>query len=318
MGFVAPSAKNTFIYTNLKPAVMYDWFSAGILPYAISYMLAFLVLLIGSFTDLKTREVPDWVNYGLVIAGIALNLLFSVIYSSWSFIINSVAGLAVFFCIAYVMFYTGQWGGGDSKMLMGLGVIIGIDIFSLKSEFLTGFFINILLAGAAYGLLWSVYLALKNRKKFAREFRKFLSAKKTARAKYYLLALVAILTVASFFADDSGIRIMLLSLAFVSLLSFYMWIFVKAIENSSMYRLVEPFKLTEGDWIVKDIHVNKEYICGPKDLGIEKKQIRKLIELYKRKKVGKILIKEGIPFVPSFLIAFIITFMIGNPISWLL
>ena len=183
---------------------------------------------------------------------------------------------------------------------------------------MTGFFINILLAGAAYGLLWSIYLALKNRKKFAKEFKKFLSAKKTARAKYYLLALVAILTAASFFVNDAGIRIMLLSLALVSLLSFYMWIFVKAIENSSMYRLVEPYKLTEGDWIVKDIHFKKEYICGPKDLGIEKKQIRELIDLYKRKKIGKILIKEGIPFVPSFLIAFIITFLLGNPLAWIL
>ena len=35
-------------------------------------------------------------------------------------------------------------------------------------------------------------------------------------------------------------------------------------------------------------------------------------------KVEQILIKEGIPFVPSFLIAFVITFMLGNPISWLL
>ena len=62
-------------------------------------------------------------------------------------------------------------------MLMGLGAIIGINIFSIKSEFLTGFFINILFAGAAYGLLWSVYLALKNRKKFANEFKKLKESK---------------------------------------------------------------------------------------------------------------------------------------------
>ena len=101
------------------------------------------------------------------------------------------------------------------------------------------------------------------------------------------------------------------------LTTFYVWIFVKSIEKSSMYKLVEPNKLTEGDWIVKDVYINKQYITGPKDLGIEKKQIKLLIEAYKRKKIGKVLIKEGIPFVPSFLIAFIITFVIGNPLWFL-
>lgn len=110
---------------------------------------------------------------------------------------------------------------------------------------------------------------------------------------------------------------MVLTLAFVMLITFYLWIFVKAIEKSCMYKLVEPPKLTEGDWIVKDIYVGGKYVTGPKELGISKKQIKQLIEFYKKRKVKKILIKEGIPFVPSFLIAFIVTLMFGNPLGWL-
>src|SRR3989338_10189237 len=116
---------------------MYDWLSSGFLPNGITYSLAFAVLAVGSITDLKTREVPDWVNYGLIISGIGLNLLFSVIYSSWSFIISSIAGLGVFFAISYIMFYTGQWGGGDSKMLMGIGAAIGIGL-PFRQQFLFG------------------------------------------------------------------------------------------------------------------------------------------------------------------------------------
>ena len=97
-----------------------------------------------------------------------------------------------------------------------------------------------------------------------------------------------------------------------------MLIFVKAIEKSCMHKLVEPQRITEGDWIVKDVYVGKQYICGPKDLGISKNQIRKLIQFYKQKKIKKILIKEGIPFVPSFLIAFVVTLVFGNPLMWLL
>ena len=79
-----------------------------------------------------------------------------------------------------------------------------------------------------------------------------------------------------------------------------------------MLKYVKPQQLTEGDWIAKDIKIQGKYITGPKDLGIEKNKIRKLIELYKKGKVKKILIKEGVPFVPSFFAAYVVTLMFGN------
>lgn len=297
--------------------MVYNWFSPNFVPATVTYILSFIALFIGSITDLKTREVPDWVNYGLVLSGLGLNLLFSIIYSSNSFIINSILGLAIFFGIAYIMFYAGQWGGGDSKMLMGIGAMVGIDVGLPKQQFLAGFLANALFIGALYGLLWSILLAFKNRKKFSKEFKKILVGKKIMKAKKLILVFLIALLILLFFANVHYIRISILSLALLLLTGFYLWVFVKAIEKSSMYKLVEPNKLTEGDWIVNDVYANKKYICGPKDLGIEKKQIRQLAELYKKKKVGKILIKEGIPFVPSFFVAFIVTFIFGNPLMWL-
>ncbi len=295
----------------------YDWLGANIVPLAITYSLAFAALFVGSITDLKTREVPDWVNYGLIISGVALNALFSAIYLTPSFVINSLSGLLVFYGIAYLMFYAGQWGGGDSKMLMGLGAAIGIDLSFKSQQFLLWFFVNALLAGAAYGLLWSIMLAVKNRKKFSREFRNGLLRKSIIKIKKIMLAALALMAILLFSIEQRYMKAMILSLAFMILASFYLWVFVKAIEKSAMYKSVEPSKLTEGDWIVNDVYVGKQYICGPKDLGIDKKQIRKLAELYKKGKVGKILIKEGIPFVPSFLIGFIATFLFGNALMWL-
>ena len=84
-----------------------------------------------------------------------------------------------------------------------------------------------------------------------------------------------------------------------------------------MHKLVDPEKLTEGDWIVNDVKVDGKYICGPKDLGIEMQQIKKLIALKKRGKIRKVLMKEGIPFVPSFLLAFAVTIFLGNIFIWL-
>ena len=297
--------------------MMQDWLGAGFMPSIIPFTISFAALVIGSITDLKTREVPDWVNYGLVLSGLGLNLLFSIIYSNHSFIINSIIGLAIFFGIAYIMFYAGQWGGGDSKMLMGLGAMIGIDVSSFTSQFLFGFFINALFVGALYGLFWSFYLVLKSRKKFWIQFTKALSEKNTVKIKKSLLAFL-VLFLALFLLTGMHFKIFILSLAFLALSTFYLWIFVKTVEKTCMHKLVEPSKLTEGDWIVNDIRVKGKYITGPKDLGISKSQIKKLVELYKKRKVRKILIKEGIPFVPSFLIAFVVTLFFGNPlILWI-
>ena len=63
--------------------MLYDriaWLGIDFIPIAITYLLSFIALFIGSITDLKTREVPDWVNYGLVISGLGLNLLFSAVF----------------------------------------------------------------------------------------------------------------------------------------------------------------------------------------------------------------------------------------------
>ena len=172
--------------------MVYNWIGANFIPSIITYGLSFVALFLGSMTDLKTREVPDWINYGLIISGLSLNLLFSAIYSDPTFIINSIIGLAIFFGIAYFMFYAGQWGGGDSKMLMGLGAIIGIDVGFKRPQFLSGFFINALFAGAVYGLLWSISLAYKNRKKFLKEFSIILSKKDIEKAKRYALCFLVL------------------------------------------------------------------------------------------------------------------------------
>jgi len=278
---------------------------------AVIYGIALLVLTIGTVTDLKTREVPDLVNYSLVAIGFFINLALSIVFLEWSYIINSIAGFAVFFVLALIMFYGGQWGGGDSKMVMGLGALLGLDI-TFKNTILFDFFINMLIAGAVYGLIWSFVLAIRNRKKLFSAIKKSLKIKKVRRARNLLFIVSVLFVLFVFFMENKNLQIPLFILVVFAIISFYMWLFVKAIEKVAMLKYVTPDKLTEGDWIAQEVKYKGKVITGPKDLGIEKKQIKKLVSLYKKKKLKKILIKEGIPFVPSFLIAFIITIIYGN------
>lgn len=297
----------------------------------ILFSVTLIGLIIATITDLKTREVPDWLSYGLIAIGLGLNLLFSFIYNDYWFFVNSLVGFLLFLMVALIMFYAGQWGGGDSKVLMSLGALIGFDVRFIKfpfmivdktygftqlekifSNFLVGFFINILLMGAIYGLIWSFSMAFMNWKNFYREFKKVLNNVRIIKLRRYVIVLFFLMIVLSFFLRKTFFSSILFALSAMIVLIFYLWVFVKAIEKTCMIKQVTPDKLTEGDWIAKNVMVDGKYICGPKDLGIEKKQIRKLVGLYKQKKINKIWIKEGIPFVPSFLVAYILSLVFGN------
>ena len=277
----------------------------------IIYTICIIGLVIASITDIKTREVPDWLNFSLIAAGLGINLIFTIIMRDLRYILDSAAGFLAFFIIAVIMFYTGQWGGGDSKILMGLGALLGLDL-AFRRTMLIDFIINSLIVGAIYGLFWSLVLTIKKWKTVRKEIKKTSKDKKVIASKKVLFFVALVLIALIVIKKDIFTRFFLLGLLILSIGSFYLWIYIKAVEKSAMLKYVEPKELTEGDWIVKDVVVNKKKICGPKDLGISNEQIKKLVALYKQKKVKRILIKEGIPFVPTFLIAFIVTLIFGN------
>jgi Flp pilus assembly protein protease CpaA len=271
--------------------------------------IIFTALIIGSYTDIKTREVPDWLNYSLIFSGLGLRLLFSLITNNWILLLYGFLGFLFFLVIALIMFYAGQWGGGDSKMLIGLGALIGLEL--TFNNLLIMFLVNIIFVGSIYGLIWSLILAIKNKKNFLKQFRAIISRNKNIR-KYSLTLFLIVIIVVGFFINDLFLRIFLIFLFLMFIIIFYLWIFIRAVEITCMFKLVEPEQLTEGDWIPKEIKVKGKYIAGPKDLGITKEQISNLIKLKKQNKIKHVLMKIGIPFIPSFLIAFVFSLLFGN------
>jgi hypothetical protein len=251
--------------------------------------------------------VPDWLNFSLIFIGLGLRSIFSVVYWDWHYIVEGLLGLGAFFLIALAMFYAGQWGGGDSKMVMGLGALIGLQL-SLDT-FLLGFIINIVIFGAVFGIIFSIYLAIRNRKRFSKAFSKEFEKRKRTKWVVWIgtLALLGISLL-----TPTAVKASVVVLAGVTLISFYMFVYLKAVEKSALIIWMPPERLTEGDWIVKDVKVGRKHICGPKDLGISEDQIKTLIRLKKQGKVKKVLVKNGFPFVPSFLLAFLATYFWGN------
>lgn len=275
----------------------------------VVYGAAILALLVGSYTDLKKREVPDWVSYGLIFSGLGLRLIFSLAEFNWNIFFEGLVGFLIFVILAYLMYYFGQWGGGDAKLLMGLGAVLGLSFDFSQLPSLATFLINLAAVGTIYGMGWLIFLAFKHKKKFKLEFKKQQGQIKTLSVIF--LVMVAAGIAGSFFM--SGIfKGFVIVVGIVPIGSLYIWLLVNSIEKVAFHKRIKPEDLTEGDWIAEDIEVNGEKICGPKDLGINEEQIAKLIQLKKKGKIHKIPIKEGIPFVPSFLLAFVLTVVLGS------
>lgn len=267
-------------------------------------------IIIGSYTDIKTLEVPDWINYFLIAAGIGGNIIFSLIKNNPSYIISSLLGLIVALIIGYGMYLTGQWGGGDSKMLFGLGALLGVS-YPFKLDFFFLFLINLIFAGAFYGILWVIIKGFAYRKELKPEIKKYF--KQYAKSRIISSIFIILILIALFFVEiDSFYKIVMVIMLSSLYLINYLLVIVKAVEDVAMIKNIEPEKLTEGDWIVDNIYIGKKYITGPKELGIKKEQIKQLLKYKEQGKINKIKVKYGIPFVPSFLIAFIITLILNN------
>ncbi|MFT4343260.1 MAG: A24 family peptidase [Candidatus Woesearchaeota archaeon] len=274
----------------------------------IALGLAFLVLIIASIHDIKKREVPDMLNYGFFFVAIALRLLHYGVTFDYVILIEGLAGFALGFALGMFMFYTGQWGGGDSKMLIGLGTLFGLPVLSGGISILHGVFIafilNMFLAGSLFGLVWSVVIAFRNYKSFKLAWKRQMELSKGIRWVTYILALMVLGL--GFIFIETLFLFLLLGLLIASIN--YLYVFAKAIERSSMVFMLPPSEVTEGDWIDKEVYHKGKYVCGPKDLGITKKQIT----LLKRYNIRSVPVKIGIPFIPSFLLGLIVTFFFGN------
>ena len=265
------------------------------------------ILIIATFTDLKTLEVQDWLNYAGIAAGIGIHMIFSL--QQWNYwpIASSLIGFAIAFGLACLMFYTGQWGGGDAKLLMALGALIGFE--ASKLAFGTSYLINLVFVGGAWGFIWSAGLAIKDYKKFWKTYRATMQEQKYKKLRKLTFFTAGALIVLSFIITSYRLELVILGL--ISFLLCHLTIFIKSTETSSMHKWVTPDKLTEGDWLLKPVTAGKQKIM-PTKLGLETEQVKILQKLYAQKKIDKVLVKYGIPFAPAFLIAFAITLYAGN------
>ena len=255
-----------------------------------------IVWVVGAILqDLHRREVDNIWNFSLIGFALAYRLAVSVYGGNYWFIFNGLIGFGIFLLLGNLFYYSRLFAGGDAKLLIALGTILPFSFDWIINMRIFGVYIvGFLLGGSLYVFVWSLVLVVINWKRFSKEFVK--QARKKKR-----LFLVSFVFVIFWIFSSYFISLRLVYLVFVFLMFPFLFVFAKAVEESCMIKSLKPNKITVGDWLYEDIYVNRKKIKANWE-GVSKKEL----ELIKRKYRRNILVKQGIPFTPSFLIGFVV------------
>lgn len=83
-----------------------------------------IILFHASYLDIKKREIEEWHWIVLVIVGLVHAIYLSFMFQSFRPLLITGGVFFLMFGIALLLFYLGLFGGGDGKMLMGIGALL--------------------------------------------------------------------------------------------------------------------------------------------------------------------------------------------------
>lgn len=270
--------------------------------------VAFIGSSLAALWDLKTTEIPDRIPH--VMIAIALVLYGTQSYLTWSYwpILKSLTVGLSLLGFGFLMYYFGQWGGGDAKILSAMGFLLPELPKEFTKELLLPFSlsytVNVFLVGAAYMILYALVVALINRgvlTKFLEDMkanRKVLSIGSIALFIAFLSINWSLINYFGITFDVSFILKNSLLPLFATIGLFILWRFSKTVEAIGFKKRIHISKLKVGDVL------NESKLWE----GITKKDLGKI------KRSGKkyVVIKEGIRFAAAFPLALFFTIYFGD------
>jgi prepilin peptidase CpaA len=81
----------------------------------------FALLTWAAVSDCAARRIPNWLTYTLILSG----LLHAVLFGTVVGVGGALLGVLVGFVLTFVFFAVGAMGGGDVKLLTGVGAWLG-------------------------------------------------------------------------------------------------------------------------------------------------------------------------------------------------
>ncbi len=260
----------------------------------VLYVMGLAAVLFATVQDIKTTEVSDWLNYSLIFFALGFRFFYSLFSENgFSLFYQGLIGLGLFFVIGNVLYYGKMFAGGDAKLMIALGAVLPFEFDFYSNVIIFVWFLFLfLIAGAIYSLTAAGSLAYKNYSSFKKDF-----LKRVKKNKLFIWAAL-IFSLSLFVLSYFEILFALLGI-FVLILPI-VYLAAKSIDEVCMVKVVLSSRLREGDWLYEDVKVKGKVIKAKWD-GLTKKEI-----LFLKKHKKKVKIRQGIAFVPVFLIAYVL------------
>jgi len=92
-----------------------------------SFLIILVFLVIASIYDVRERIVPNFLIFILFSIGILTNILKSIYFHSFKFILTSLIAIVISFIIFYIFWELGIFAGGDFKLLVAISALAPIN-----------------------------------------------------------------------------------------------------------------------------------------------------------------------------------------------
>ena len=274
--------------------------------------VAFFFLFLASVCDLKNGEIPYKITLGFASVMFILAAILFLNSGNSGLILNPIAIGVGYFAVAYFLFKLGQWGGGDVKLLLGVGLTFGL-LNALNFQWNTPlvpyyivYFIDLGLLAMPYALLYMIVLSVRK----PAVYLKFLSnLKSKSIIASILLGALAPLLLSIYTGLDFFLLFSLILPLFV-LLS----VFLRTSEEELMSKTVSVKQLKEADSLAQDLVYKGRKIASKRDIeGLTLEQVALIKKLAAQSKVpSKIKIRWGVRFAPMLFLAFLLTAYAGD------
>ncbi len=104
--------------------------------------LSLATLLFSTYTDFKSRTIPDWLTHGVAVVGLLLAFWQSYELKSLEPMLLVGATMLATFIVAYGFWKLGAWAGGDVKLFTALASLNPLNYFVLGNIFHLSFYWN--------------------------------------------------------------------------------------------------------------------------------------------------------------------------------
>jgi len=229
----------------------------------------------------------NWLNLFLLMFSFVFLFFKAYFEKDMSIVFIGGVSLVIMIVIMNLFYYGRVFAGGDANLLVAMTAFFVAGTFGGTMINIGFFLLLLLISGSVYGLVYSLVLYFGNIKKVNKEIGKVFK-------KMYWVVLVG-----AFLVLVGLVVPFLVTVGGMVVLFALLYVFAKGLEEVVMVKAVSGKDLIEGDWLAEDVKVKGKVIRADWD-GLTSGSIK----LLRGKK--KVLIKNGLPFVPAFLIAFLV------------